>query len=129
LVKDKRKAPGSFIKLLHQQERKSLISQDKFGPQPRMYVIGLKPLQILEAWCGIERGIAKNKKRQNSMNTLFSSNKTPFHIMTVRQRFNITGIHPSSCGKPHVRYSAEDQPDETHSPHARGRCHPDAALI
>jgi hypothetical protein len=126
LEDDKSKAPGSFIKLLHQQLRKNLISQDKFGPQPRMHVIGLEPLQILEDWCGIERGIAKKKK--NSVNTLYSINKTPFHIMTARQRFNITGIHPSSCGKPHVRYSTEDQPDETHNPHARGRCHSDAAL-
>jgi hypothetical protein len=63
LEEDKRKAPGSFIKLLHQQERKSLISQDKFGPQPRMHVIGLEPLQLLEAWRGIERGIAKKKKK------------------------------------------------------------------
>jgi hypothetical protein len=32
LEDDKSKAPGSFIKLLHQQERKNLISQNKFGP-------------------------------------------------------------------------------------------------
>jgi len=128
LEEDKRKAPGSFIKLLHQQERKSLFSQDKFGPQPRMHVIGLEPLQLLEAWRGIERGIAK-KKKKISMHTLYSINRTPFHIMAARQRFNITGIHPSSCDKPHVRYPTEDQPDETHSPHARGQYHSDAALI
>jgi hypothetical protein len=32
LEDDKSKAPGSFMKLLHKQLRKNLISQDKFGP-------------------------------------------------------------------------------------------------
>jgi hypothetical protein len=36
-----------------------------------MHVISLKPLQLLEAWCAIEREIAKKKKTKEYELTIF----------------------------------------------------------